>query len=373
MKVLYIGYYKEQSDWGKQTVNNILALEKAGVDVVCRSIELGGKECPRELVHLEKKDIGDATHCIQHVFPEHMVGTTKFEKNVGLLANNFCEMGHSSWVEKLQLPDEVWVPSNYGWIEHLPEVIKERARTVPFAFDIDYFNRRYNNLNIPQVANDFKVYTFATPQETNGLTWLLAAFHSEFAATEPASLIIYIKPNSKDGQAEAKFLDDMARNIKGLLRLEKAPELHRKDVIISTPGLTDANFAEIHQYADCYVTTNTEFAFPKSEIDAFGFGTRPIVSSRSSVTEYIGNEDAVPSIYQVVQSKGGMFADTNNGRDYWIRPDEFHLKQKLRAAFEAWQKDPMGYKLANKKAALQRLSEFSLENVGQKMKEALSV
>ncbi len=34
MKVLYIGYYKEKSDWGRYATNNILALEKVGLDVV---------------------------------------------------------------------------------------------------------------------------------------------------------------------------------------------------------------------------------------------------------------------------------------------------------------------------------------------------
>lgn len=372
MKVLYIGYYKEQSDWGKQTVNNILALDRAGVDVVCRSIELGGKETPDAIRHLENKDIGDATHCVQHVFSEHMVGTNKFQKNVGILSNNFVEMGHGSWVEKLQLPDEVWVPTNYCWIEHLPEVIKSRAKVMPFAIDTDVYNRRYNTLNIKEVVNDFKIYTFANTNETNSLTWLLATFHSEFDGTEPVSLVIYLKPQ-QNGQQEAQFIEELSRKIKGLLRLEKSPELHRRDVIITSPGLSSANLCEIHQACDCYVTTNTDFAFPQSEIDAFGFGNKPIVSSRSSVTEYIGKENTVPSVYQVIQAQGSMFADTNNGRDYWIRPDEYHLKQKMRAAFNAWKENPMQYKLDNKKAALQTLSEFSLENVGQKMKEALSV
>lgn len=373
MKVLYIGYYKEKSDWGIQTVNNILALERAGVDVVCRSIELGGKECPPIIAHLEDKNIGDATHCIQHVFPEHMVGTGKFKKNVGLLANNFVEMNHSSWVEKLQNMDEVWIPSHHGFIENLPEVIKEITKHVPLAVDTDIYNRHYNPLNIKEVSNDFKIYSFANAQDVNGLTWLLAAFHSEFDSTDPVSLIIRVDGQSQNGQAEAQAIDELARNTKELLRLKRSPELFKKDVIIATPGLAPSNLCEIHQYCDCYVTTNTEFTFPKAEIDAFGFGNNPIVASRSSVAEYIGTNNTVPAIYQVVQSKGGMFVDANNGRDYWIRPDEYHLKNKMRNSFDLWQKDPIGYKLKNKRDALERLSEFSLENVGQRMKETLSV
>jgi hypothetical protein len=155
MKVLYIGYYKEKSDWGNQAVNQILALDRAGVDVVCRSIDLGYKSTPEAIKHLEDKDIGDADYCIQHVFPEHMVGTSKFKKNVGFFTNSFVRMDHSSWIERLMLVDEVWVPSYQCFAENLPQKIRERAKVVPFAIDTDIFNRRYNSINIKEAENRF--------------------------------------------------------------------------------------------------------------------------------------------------------------------------------------------------------------------------
>ena len=40
MKVLYLGHYKESSGWANVTVDQILALDAAGVDVVCRNVTL---------------------------------------------------------------------------------------------------------------------------------------------------------------------------------------------------------------------------------------------------------------------------------------------------------------------------------------------
>lgn len=373
MKVLYIGYYKEQSDWGKQTVNNILALESAGVDVVCRSVQLGGTETPDALVHLEKKDVDDATHCIQHLFPEHMVGSDKFVKNVGLFTNNYGYMKHGSWVEKLNLMDEIWVPHTSTWRENISEVLSTNVVNVPFAIDTDVYNRRYSDLKIPEIETDFKIYTFASVNDTHGLSWVLSAFHSEFDVTDPVNLVLYIQTQSEDGNKELKFVENLSRNIKNLLRLNATPELYKKDVILASPTITETNLLELHQYCDCYVTSNTEFNFPKAEIDAAGFGNNPIVSKGGSVCNYIGNGYSVSSIYQVVQTEGGMFADTNNGRDFWIRPDEREIRDSMRYAFDSWKRNPLQYKLNNKKAALERLSEFSLETVGQQMKEALSV
>lgn len=34
MKVLYLGHYRERSGWANAAINNILALDSVGVDVV---------------------------------------------------------------------------------------------------------------------------------------------------------------------------------------------------------------------------------------------------------------------------------------------------------------------------------------------------
>ena len=372
MKVLYVGYYKEQSDWGIQTVNQILALERAGIDVACRSIDLTAKETPAVLKHLERKDISDCTHCIQHVFPEHMVGTGKFVKNIGFLTNNFVQMNRSSWAEKLSMMDEVWVPSQSCWLDNLPESIKEIATVVPLALDTDVFNRRYGSMNIPEAQGRFKVYSFVHPHDTNGLTWLMAAFHSEFGVVEDATLIVYVNADSPDGQKELQLVENLSRQVKENLRLHRDGAAYTKDIIVATK-LNESQQYELHQHCDSYVTTNTEFTFPLSEIHAAGFGNNPIVAGRSSVTEYIGKNNSVPSIYQVMQSNGSMFPDQMNGHDYFLRPDEYHLKLKLREAYTKWKQNPMQYKLDSKKAALEQLSEFSLDTIGNKMKEVLSV
>lgn len=372
MKVLYIGYYKEKSDWGKQTVNNILALERAGVDVVCRSIELGHTQTPQSIAHLEDKDIGDATHCIQHVFPEHMVGTGKFEKNIGLLTNNFVELKHSSWVERLEMMDEIWTPFS---VSSVPlQNIDKKIRIIPLAIDTDVYNRRYKELSIKEAEGTFKFYTFASTNDAQGLNWILTAFHSEFDINDNVSLVIYMKPQSSDSQRELKFVDDLSDNVKTLLRLESSPELYHREIVVSAPGMTDLNICELHQYCDCYVSCNTDVTFPLAEVDAAGFGNKPIVSNNGAINEYLQFScNSVNSIYQVVQSKGGIFGGVNNGNDYWIKPDERNIKHQMRMMYNDWTANSFKKDMIDKREEQTQLHTFSLEKVGNKMKEALSV
>ena len=41
MKVLYIGNYRDGTGWANACINNILALDSVGVDVVPRAIPIG--------------------------------------------------------------------------------------------------------------------------------------------------------------------------------------------------------------------------------------------------------------------------------------------------------------------------------------------
>lgn len=372
MKVLYIGYYKEKSDWGKQTVNNILALEKAGVDVVCRSIALGNTQTPESIAHLEDKNIGDATHCIQHVFPEHMVGTGKFEKNIGFLTNNFVELKHSSWVERLEMMDEIWTPFS---VSSVPlQNVSKRTRIIPLAIDTRVHNKRYKELSIAEAENTFKFYTFASTADEQGLSWILSSFHSEFDVNEDVSLVICLKPQSSDNQKELKFVNDLSDNVKTLLRLESSSELYSREIVIAAPAMTDENLYELHQYCNCYVSCNTDVTFPLAEIDAAAFGNTPIVSNNGAITEYLqGSCNPVNSIYQVVQSKGGIFEGVNNGNDYWIKPDERNIKHQMRMMYNDWIANAFAKDMIDKREAQTQLHQFSLEKIGNKMKEALSV
>ena len=72
MKVLYLGHYREFSGWAKAAIDQILALDSVGVDVVCRSIDLTNnlnKDLPDRIIELEEKSIGNilivySTYCL---------------------------------------------------------------------------------------------------------------------------------------------------------------------------------------------------------------------------------------------------------------------------------------------------------------------
>lgn len=372
MKVLYIGYYKEDSEWGRQATNIILALEAAGIDVVCRNFELGQekKACPAELLHLENKSVEGAKYCIQHVFPDHMVASKGvFEKNVGLLNRHFVEIDHTSWPDKMSMMDEIWL-----WAPFTPSTFAQEqklSRPHVFALDLDVYKTPYRHLNIPQIGDDFVFYTIQRSLDLTGLSWVMAAFHAEFDPSEKVSLVLHVESDTQSSKKCLEAIEKLSANVKTNLRVHGSLEMYKKDVIISSPDITQTNRFELHNMGDCYVSSSSSNAIQFNEIDAIAFGNRVLLPSKSLLHIGVGDVSKVDSIYQCMQSPGGMWQDVNNGKDYSIRVCERDLRRQMRNVLDNVDSLPTR-KVKVKSTVLKSYENFSLENAGKLMEKLLN-
>ena len=68
MKVLYIGNYRDGTGWGNACLNNILAMDSVGIDVVPRAIsfEESTQDYPDRIKELELQSNEGCDICIQH-------------------------------------------------------------------------------------------------------------------------------------------------------------------------------------------------------------------------------------------------------------------------------------------------------------------
>lgn len=344
MKVLYVGYYRETGIWGEVAKNNILALEKAGCDVVCRCIDFGtGGDTPRELKRFEEKDLRDVEYCIQHVFPDHIVGSQKFKKNVAIFWNDHVEYKHSTWAEKLGLVDEVWFP-----------------KEVYPAMDVRALSNNYSGLSIPSLDNTFKIYSIV---DSGPLPSIVRAFHSEFDIVEPVNLILQIDSFDRNPEL-TNALAQKVDEIKATLGFPT------KQDFISGYWDTQLSKYQLHEYGNCYVSNN-KTGFDLYDVEAVAFGSNPIVAEQTVAASLLPCVN-VPGVYmRKKQAEKDLFRDMNNAHDFTIQPCEKAISEKMREAYNEWKKDPMK-SVKDRKDGLEAVSKFSLENVGNKMKELLN-
>lgn len=363
-KVLYIGYYKEDSDWGRLAINNIRALESTGLDVVCRSIVFTNNQTPTELRHLESKPIDDCAMCVQHVFPDHMLASQKFKINVGILANEFVEIKHSCWIEKLNRMDQIWVPSVAAKETMRDTILHQKTHVVPFAFDTTTYTQPRQPLR-GNLESDgkFRFYTI-TELDNPNLERVLRCFHSEFDHTDQAVLIVQVNNEN------ASNIDQRITQVKTSLGLAKTPQLYKKDIIITKADNKESS-DNTHQFGDCYVSSLSQRSLYSEEFHAMGFGNTPIILKNTDAIDYCGDKYAVNSVYNVNVNHSKIWPDLNNGKNYVLSPCEKEMKAMMRKLYNEWLSNPPLHKVKKKQEAFDRLALFSIESVGKKMKELL--
>jgi hypothetical protein len=371
MKILYVGYYCEPSEWGALARCNILALEKAGLDVVIRPIRFNPSlPCPQALQHLQDKDESDCTVLIQHVFPEHLVGTDKFDRNIAILSNVAWSISHSPWQEHLSLVDEVWVGSMAGLLG--TEALSVPTKIVPQAIDTSIFEGTPPEINIPTTDGKCIFYTMVGPNDREGLAQVIRTFHSEFDRSDLAVLVIVMTDPSQEEATQTKFVEELSTRIKGALKLETSPELHAQDVVVVVPPLAP-ELLSVHKYCTKYISCNQALNSPVQELFALGFGSAPIVTDRGVSSGFVFVEDAIPSVTRTKLSpRGQAFDDTDNGNNYELIMDDEKLKRRMRWTYEGWKENPIQYNLSNQKSGLRAIDTFSLKTVGETMKEAIN-
>ena len=374
MKVLYIGYYKEDSDWGEITRNNILALDKAGVDVACQGISMGkSKQLDAKFRSLESKSLEDRDVCIQHVFPEHIVGTSKFKKNVGILGTNFVQLGHTSAVEKMSLLDEIWLPNTqnleflknaFAGIEKKPEL-----KCVPFAFDAKKAQQQTRDITVPQNVGKFKFYAIIG-SDINQLRHILTCFHSEFDESEKVCLTLVSNALTQ------QQIDSVAIDVKSQLGLNKDISRYCKDTIVADVSDTMDNFNTVHKYGDCFISLDAGNAWPIHVLDAYAFGSSVIASdiggNKDVVTTSLRrtSQNLISGAFQCYTQKNRS-GETNLGKDFYFVPCHKQVTSAMRTAYSGWLDNPVRYEQSSQKDGLSIIKDFDFEQVGNTMKEEL--
>lgn len=369
MKLLYIGHYKESSGWSKAAIDLIHAIDSAGIDVVCRNVKLTPKpfSIPDKITELEKKSLDNIDFCIQHLLPHHIVGTSKFKKNIAYYVGESNTLKYNPWKTSLSLVDEIWVPNNTQ-LHNMKKDGFSNVKYVPHAFDLSRYKKDIKTrVNFGAKNSSFKFYYIADINERKNIESVIKSFHSEFHAYEPVSLVLKIKKfgiNSTDLKNHVKSMCD---SIKKTLRIYPKIEDYHEEIIISDE-MTSEEIDILHKSCDCMVNTTHGEGWSIPSFDAMCFGNTPICSNEGGPKEYILDKNhgtLINGVQSVCEHSDSAFPNIFTGRELWFTPDEQEIKSAMRFYY-----DNRGN--TDKTKGLECAEKFSYENVGNIIKEILN-
>jgi len=378
MKILYIGHYKEFGGWGQAATDQILALDSAGVDVVCRNVTLttDKKDVPSRILELEGKNTDDCDICIQHVLPHHIVKTNKFKKNIAFTEIESTSIKHLNWLEHLKLVDEIWVPNNDLKQSLCEDGITQKICVIPHTTDMKKYSKQYPQIKFPNADNTFKFYYIGDLNDRKNLEGVVTCFHSEFDKYEDVLLVLKTKKFGHSKQQLNDIVDKICSQVKEKIRIYPDKRDYKKDILISEE-ITGEQLLQIHKSCDCFLCPSHGEAWSIPSFDAMAFGNTPICSNFGGPKEFIDKSNwrtgtLVNGVYSTCKCSDSAFPDMFTGKEYWFQPCERQIRNQMRKYYESWKKNPISYKARNQSAGMKTADKFSYKNVAAKMVEAIN-
>ena len=225
MKVLYIGNYRDGTGWANACINNILALDSAGVDVVPRAITFESQQqnYPGKIKILESASTKGCDVCIQHTLP-HLYSYDSRYKNIGFLAVESSHFKDTGWQHNINLMDELWVPSNSAKVSCENSDVKIPIKVAPHSLDISKYQKENGGNKIEEMLPTFNFAFIGEFIERKNLQALIQAFHLEFDFQEPVNLFI------KTSKTELPKIQNYIKNIKSGLKIRNR---YKEEIIVA--------------------------------------------------------------------------------------------------------------------------------------------
>ncbi len=382
MKVLYIGVYRDGTGWSHSAIQNILALDAAGVDVVCRPLKLNKRdgEIPKRIKELEGKSTHDVTHVIQNVLPHHMDFNGDFEKNIGMYLTETDHFRNTSWAQSLTLMDESWVSCNQMIEASKNSYVACPLAVVPVPCDTAKYQKTYSKIELPGGDSVFRFYFIGEFTKRKNVAALVKAFHLEFRPTDKVQLVIKANVPGKTSQQAERIIRNECTVIKNGLKIYRNPEMYHDEIIL-TQRFSDEQIMKLHSTCDCFTIASHGEAWCIPAFDAMAMGKTPICTDVGGPSDFLYKSQGRLVAGELDYAKGGWLVDCqpepcydvrDTLEDLYVSNENWQainiqsLRESMREAFE--NKEEREKRAEN---GIARAYDYSHLAVGQQMKELL--
>jgi len=358
MKVLYISNYMDGTGWGNAAINNILALDSVGVEVVPRAITFESQQSdyPNRIKELEDNSIQDCDVCIQHTLPSLYSYDSNF-KNIGFFAAESSNFRDTNWHRNANLMDELWVPSyNTKGIARISGVTKP-IHVTPHSLDMSSYNRTTTGNQIQELQSGFNFVFVGEFIERKNIKALLMAFHNEFETWEPVNLFI------ETSKQTLQYVQNYCKQVKDGLKLKK----NYKEEIIVTGRLDREDYKSVLSQCHCFVMPSRGEAFCIPALEAMALSIPALYTQNTGLEDFcVGH--SVTSTATPCFGAISTLPDLDTANSTWQEIDIVELSQAMRTAFMKW-----NTKAAKEEAdhAKEIAKQYDHKVVGQKLKDLL--
>lgn len=358
MKVLYISNYKDGTGWGNAAINNILALDSVGVEVVPRAVTFNthDNDYPQRLKELEDNNINDCDICIQHTLP-HLYSYNGNFKNIGFFATESSNFKDTNWHKFCNMMDELWVPSLHTKGAARISGVTKPIHVAPHSLDMS----RYQDVDGNKIDELINGYNFAFVGEfieRKNLQALIRAFHTEFSMYEPVNL--FIKTSLRD----LNYVEKYCAEIKAGLKIRSE---FKKEIIVAGM-LEQADYLSVLSQCHRFVMPSRGEAFCIPALEAMALGVPVIYTQDTGMDDFCVGTSVSAHPTPCFGAVSGL-PDLDTSNSTWNEIDVTELGAAMRTAFMKWNTETAAQE---SEAAKNQALNYDHKIIGQKLKDLLN-
>lgn len=370
--VLFCGPVEQADGWGGAAKDFVRALSLTSHNIATRPVYMSPhiKEYHSPLnnkIFNKRPDV-----VIQNVLPS-MLDFQHDCKNIGLFHLETQSIKATGWIEKINLMDEIWVPTTCARKTLLKDGVNIPVHVIPTPIDTTLLDEEpvpfgeFQNSVIPK--DDFVFYFVGEFITRKNLEALLVAFHREFHFLDPVTLFVKTHKTGMSSQDLANVITEFSKKVVSPMRLYGDVMKHHQELYNLTT-LTPQNMLHMHKHSDCLVVPSHGECLNRPLMDAMYLGSDVIVTRDAGMNDLVKDSEngwLIDSHSAPCRCEDPPVAYLYTGREIWKDVDILDLQRCLSNAIKNKDSRAERAKLSKDKI----VNNFSPAAVAKKMEECL--
>ncbi len=381
MNILFIGPYRQLDGWGYAACDYAQSLLTTEHNISIKPIYMANvgrrEQLSEELLLAEQRQFDNIDVVIQNVIPQYI---SYLNVPLNIAYGNFETKNlPPTWRRSLNIADALFTSTeqekrqliNEGYTKPIfctnngMDISKyEKALTVEEEMENSEFYQKFN-LN----TNTFKFYFVGEYIQRKNVIDLVLAFYREFHFREDVDLVI---KTNRGGVVDYILRSKVHSDINNILQAARIYQNQKyyKQPIIITESLSENNLNALHKKCHCFVMPSYGESLCRPVLDAIGFGSVPIVSEATGMTEYVTNDIGwtVPTMEVPVFTNEPPMKTIYTAKETWAKPDVIQLQRAMREAYDEHKNNHIIHKQIK---GLDVIKRFSYTEVGKKITQAI--